>query len=85
VLGCGHLIAVESTKNLDLLAAPTKKKDCKMKKVIEPKSKGKTLLSLKNKVSQFKVPELHIFDVEFFSTSPDEIISKITSVPTFTY
>ena len=47
--------------------------------MIESISKGKTLFSLVKKVSLFKVPELQIFDVAYFSAAPDEVISRITN------
>ncbi len=45
--------------------------------MIETISKGQTLWLLKNKVSQFKIPELLVFKVTSFVSEPDQIAHKI--------
>jgi hypothetical protein len=45
--------------------------------MINRNSKAQTLKQLENKVAFFKVPELQIFDVAFFSAAPEEVISRI--------
>lgn len=45
--------------------------------MIESNSKAQTLERVKSKVSLFKVPELELFETDYYSTAPGEVISRI--------
>ena len=46
--------------------------------MIASNSKGQTLFLLKNKISQFRVPELLVFTVASFVSEPEQTVYNIT-------
>jgi len=48
--------------------------------MLQTASKAKTLKLLESRVILFKVPGLEVFDTEFFSATPDEIVSQIKNI-----